>query len=118
MSAKSSTRHVSGTLGQVATGRAGSSAVDLGAGFWYTTPACDCRHHGDLNASGYIDVFDVVLLIDATFRNGTPPVQDPFCPDNRGDFNCDGTLTVNDVVWAVNVAFRNSDVPCDPCTTQ
>jgi hypothetical protein len=117
VAAKSPTHRVSGTLGQVASNRGGSPTVDLGAGFWNTAvPACDCRYHGDLDGNGVVNVFDVVRLVDATFRSGPSPPKDPFCPHaNRGDYNCDGVLSITDVVWAVSVAFRGGSIPCDPC---
>ena len=115
--AQSPQRQVSGTLGQLADGRATSATRELGAGFWNTAvPACDCRYHGDLDANGVVNVFDVVKIVDAAFRNGAYPPKDPFCPHmNRGDYNCDNIINVSDVVLAVNIAFRNGALTCDPC---
>jgi len=115
--ARSAQRQVSGTLGQVADSRATSPTRKLGAGFWNTAvPACDCRYHGDIDANGVINVFDVVRIVDAAFRNGAYPPKDPFCPHmNRGDYNCDNIINVSDVVLAVNIAFRNGALTCDPC---
>jgi hypothetical protein len=116
--AQSATLRLSGTLGQVAAGRAQSDAVEFGAGFWSAASApCDCRYHGDIDANGVVTLTDVVRLIDVAFRSGADLPKDHFCPHvNRGDYNCDGVINLADVVRAVNTAFRDNDMRCDPCS--
>jgi hypothetical protein len=77
---------------------------------------CDCSLHGDLNGDGAIDVVDVTLAVDITFRNSPPAPDDPSCPHTtRADYDCDGEVNIIDVVKAVNTTFRNGPPPCNPC---
>ena len=73
--------------------------------------------HGDIDASGAIDVLDVVAVVNVAFRNGAPAPTDPACPHaTRADLTCDGVVNVLDVVKVVDIAFRNdTNGPCDPC---
>ena len=60
--AQSSTHRVSGALGQLSAGRAQSATRQVQSGIW-SAGACDCRYHGDTNADGYVNVFDVVEIV-------------------------------------------------------
>lgn len=80
-----------------------------------------CLHHGDPEADGVINVFDVVRMVDIAFR-GQPPLVDTDCPHGpagRTDLNCDGSTNVIDVTMLIEAAFRAA-VPefCDPCVCQ
>jgi hypothetical protein len=82
-----------------------------------TGVACNCAFHGDIDASGSINVLDVVGVINVAFRNGDPAPTDPACPHaTRADLNCDEIINVLDVVATIDIAFRNdTNGPCDPC---
>jgi hypothetical protein len=61
---------------------------------------------GDLDASGAIDIVDVILVINCAFRNDCPP-----CGSEETDLNCDGGTSILDVVTAVNHVFRAGPPP-------
>ncbi|HUU45689.1 MAG TPA: hypothetical protein VM118_08135 [Acidobacteriota bacterium] len=114
-SAESPTHKISGTLGQWAAGRGQASNRQLEIGFW-SGGACDCRFHGDVDADGDLDIFDVIGIVNAAFRGLPDPPADALCPHvNRGDVNCDGMINVLDVVLEVAAAFRNDNRLCNPC---
>ena len=113
--ASSPTLRVAGVLGQIAITRAQSNDRIVDAGLW-STMACDCRYHGDIDADGDIDVFDVILIVDVAFRNGPNPPADPYCHHfNRADVNCDGQIDVFDAIIEVAASFQNDDRRCRPC---
>ncbi len=77
-----------------------------------------CTNHGDPEADGVTDIFDVVSLVNVAFRT-SPAILDSDCPHapaGRTDLNCDGATDILDVTMMIDVAFR-SVVPnfCDPC---
>lgn len=77
-----------------------------------------CANHGDPQANGVIDVFDVVVMIETAFR-GSGAIIDSDCPHGtvgRTDLNCDGATNIIDVTMAIDAAFRGV-VPnfCNPC---
>jgi hypothetical protein len=116
VAAQSSTHRVSGAVGQIASTRAQSATTKLAGGFWNTVGVCECPFIGDLDTNGFIDVFDVVAMVNVAFRNGAIPPGDPQCPlATRADLNCDTFVDVLDVVGIVNTAFRNNDSRCNPC---
>lgn len=61
---------------------------------------------GDLDASGAIDIVDIILVVNCVFRNDCPP-----CGPGETDLNCDGNTTILDVVTAVNHVFRDGPPP-------
>jgi hypothetical protein len=61
---------------------------------------------GNVNGDGFIDVGDVIFLINYLFKNGPSP--DPL---QVGDANCDGNVDVGDVVYLINYLFRNGPAP-------
>ena len=77
-----------------------------------------CAHHGDPQADGVIDIFDVVKIVETAFRSGAP-IIDADCPHGsigRTDLNCDGATNVVDVTMLIDAAFRGATVEiCDPC---
>lgn len=114
--AQSATHRVSGTIGQIASGRSQSDTKKLNSGFWNTVGVCDCPFVGDIDGNSHIDVLDVVAMINVAFRNGEYPPGDPLCPYwTRAEVNCDGQVDVLDVVAIINTAFRNTDSRCNPC---
>jgi len=116
VAAQSSTHRVSGTVGQIASTRAQSATNKLAGGFWNTVGMCECPFIGDLDTNGFIDVLDVVAMVNVAFRNGAMPPGDPQCPlATRADLNCDTFVDIFDVVGIVNTAFRGNDSRCNPC---
>jgi hypothetical protein len=73
-----------------------------------------CPHQGDLDGSGFVDITDVLKVIQIAFTNGTD-VQDPNCPKTRGDVNNDGVVDVNDVIYIIKTVFTNGPSPVNPC---
>lgn len=65
---------------------------------------------GDANTDGFVNVTDVVFLINHIFIDGPPP--DPF---SRGDVTCDGQITVEDVVFLINYLFIGGPPPPASC---
>jgi Zn-dependent M28 family amino/carboxypeptidase len=65
---------------------------------------------GDANTDGFINITDVVFLINHIFIDGPSP--DPF---SRGDVTCDGQITVEDVVFLINHLFIGGPPPPDSC---
>jgi hypothetical protein len=54
---------------------------------------------GDMNNSGNIDIFDILLLADYV-NSGYFPGS---CPQTVSDINSDGNLNVIDVIFLVNM---------------
>ena len=64
---------------------------------------------GDADASGGVDIDDVVYLINYIFGGGPPPV-----PLAAGDADCSGGVDIDDVVYLINYIFGGGNDPCDP----
>ena len=81
-----------------------------------STP-CDCSSHGDVvGDDGFLDILDVVGLIESVFLDTAPLTVDPQCPHiNRGDINCDGINNVLDIVSMIDFVFREGADVCNPC---
>lgn len=104
---------------------AGFQGVNIGA-FEVGCPSptgCDCHCHGDPRCDGYLNVLDVVDVIDQVLR-GAPLIRDATCTvygtfvDSRCDLNCDGMTNIADVVLVIQVTFRRGDADsqiCSPC---
>jgi hypothetical protein len=65
------------------------------------------HYSGDVNGDGFIDVGDVVFLINYLYTSG--PASDPL---ELGDVNCDGVINVVDVVYLINYLFIGGPSPC------
>jgi len=61
---------------------------------------------GDCNASGFVDIDDVVYLINYIFIGGPPPN-----PLEVGDTNCSGFVDIDDVVYLINYIFNGGPSP-------
>jgi hypothetical protein len=61
---------------------------------------------GDANGDWFVDVGDVVCLINYLYRNGSVP--DPLV---SGDATCDGFVDVGDVVFLINYLFKSGPAP-------
>jgi hypothetical protein len=63
---------------------------------------------GDADASGEVDIDDVVYLIAYIFSGGPEPV-----PYESGDADCSGDVDIDDVVWLISYIFSGGNEPCD-----
>ncbi len=64
---------------------------------------------GDADASGGVDIDDIVYLIAYIFSGGPPPE-----PLEVGDVDCSGGVDIDDVVYLIAYVFSGGPVPCDP----
>ena len=62
---------------------------------------------GDANASGVVDIDDIVWLINYVFRSGPEPY-----PLFAGDNNCDGSTDIDDIVYLIAYVFQGGPEPC------
>jgi hypothetical protein len=63
---------------------------------------------GDADASGGVDIDDVVYLISYIFSSGLEPV-----PYESGDADCSGGVDIDDVVFLIAYIFSGGYAPCD-----
>ena len=61
---------------------------------------------GDVNASGSINVSDLVYLVAYSFQSGPAPA----CED-EGDVNGSGSINVSDLVYLVAYSFQSGPAP-------
>jgi len=64
---------------------------------------------GDANASGAIDIDDVIYLVSYVFQSGPAPA-----PPNSGDVNCAAGIDIDDIVYLIAYIFGGARAPCDP----
>lgn len=64
---------------------------------------------GDADASGDVDIDDVVYLIQYIFAGGPAPQ-----PLEAGDADCSGYVDIDDVVYLIQYIFAGGNAPCDP----
>lgn len=116
VSAQSATHRVSGTVGQIASGRSQSPTHAVAEGIWNTLQICDCPYVGDIDTNSTLDILDVIAIINAAFRGGPLPAGDRFCPNGtRADLNCDAVVDVFDVTEIIDATFRSNNTICNPC---
>lgn len=65
---------------------------------------------GDVDANGFSNVSDVVLLINYVFGGGPAPQ-----PPAVGDVDCNGIVNISDVVYFINYIFGGGPAPCEQC---
>ncbi len=64
---------------------------------------------GDADYESYIDLKDVVFLINYLYRNGeAPPVLE------TADTNCDQVIDIADLMVLLNYLFKKGPLPCAP----
>jgi len=63
---------------------------------------------GDADASGEVDIDDVVYLITYIFSGG--PAPDPL---ESGDTDCSGGVDIDDVVYLIAYIFSGGNAPCN-----
>ena len=70
--------------------------------------ACDacCVLRGDVNATGSINVSDLVYLVAYSFQSGPAPA----CVE-EGDVNGSGSINVSDLVYLVAYSFQSGPAP-------
>lgn len=73
-----------------------------------TGDACEWLLCGDADASGGVDIDDVVYLIGYIFSGGPEPT-----PYDSGDANCSGGVDIDDVVYLISYIFTGDNTPCD-----
>jgi hypothetical protein len=98
---------LSGTLGQVAVGLSSDGSQDIHHGYWqdFSSPFL-C---GDANGSGYMDIDDIIFVIDYMFTGGPAPV-----PLATADVNCSGDIDMDDIVYMIDYMFTGGRDLCDP----
>jgi len=67
---------------------------------------------GDASGDGYIDIDDVVYLIDYIFTGGPDPIPEY----NAGNPNCSVDVDIDDVVFLINYIFTGGPPPLCDCT--
>ena len=65
---------------------------------------------GDVNASGVVDLGDIVYLMQYIFADGPAPN-----PLESGDVNCDGRTNIGDAAYLVYYFFFGGAAPCAGC---
>lgn len=63
---------------------------------------------GDANASGGVDIDDIVYLVSYIFTGGPEP-----SPYESADVNCSGMTDIDDIVWLIDYIFTGGSDPCD-----
>jgi hypothetical protein len=63
---------------------------------------------GDVNADGYVDISDVVYLMEYIFSGGRQPIPVIWA----GDTDCSHTVDISDVVWLMEYIFAGGNRPC------
>ena len=72
---------------------------------------CSQLFLGDANASGDLDIMDLITLIVYIFHSGPMPVP---C-EGVADLNMDGWITTADIMYLINYIFRGGPPPPDAC---
>jgi hypothetical protein len=98
------------------------SLLDWGTDYWWKVKALDQNGGevtsdqvfqfrtvtlGDADASGYVDIDDIVLLVTFIFQQGAPPQ-----PLFAGDADCTGEVDIDDVVYLIEYVFSHGPEPC------
>ncbi len=100
---------LTGTAGQTAVGTGSSTNFGVNHGFWQEFDApCDCSP-GDADASGTVDIDDVVYAVNYIFGGGPAPRPYEVC---SGDPNCSCIVDIDDVVYLVAFIFTGGPAPC------
>ncbi len=69
-----------------------------------------CYVCGDADATGAVNVSDVVYLINFIFAGGNAPQ-----PLASGDADCSGFITISDAVYLIGFIFSGGPAPCATC---
>jgi hypothetical protein len=87
----------------------GISGCDLNgdeAWFFQTIEEClsSCDTLGDLNSDGYLDILDIVIMVNIVLGNITPTDSQLW----SGDINSDDIINVLDIIALVNIILNSS----------
>lgn len=63
---------------------------------------------GDVNASGAVDIDDIVYMIAYIYQGGPEPT-----PPESGDVNCSLAQDIDDIVYLIAYVFQGGFAPCD-----
>jgi hypothetical protein len=66
---------------------------------------------GDVDGNGFINVSDIVFLIQFVFAFGDRPQPIVLI----GDADCSGFVNVSDIVHLIGFVFGDGPPPCNPC---
>jgi len=77
----------------------------------FTTPGGLPLVDGDADGDGFLDMGDVIYLLEYIFRRGSTPVP----VWGTGDANCDDRLNAADLITLINHILRGGPEPCDVC---
>lgn len=61
---------------------------------------------GDANASGTVNLSDIIYVVNYVFKGG--PTPNPFC---QGDANASGGVNLSDLIYLVNYVFKGGALP-------
>jgi hypothetical protein len=75
----------------------------------FINPSSGAYTCGDADASGGVDIDDVVYIITYIFGGGPAPI-----PLASGDADCSGGVDIDDVVYVITYIFGGGPPPCDP----
>ena len=73
----------------------------------FDPPASSC---GDFDASGEINIADIVYLINYIFGSGGAPLD-----LRKGDIDCDNFTSIADAVYMIQYIFADGPAPCAAC---
>jgi len=78
-----------------------------------TVTTLECVNYlcGDPDASGDVDIDDVVYIISFIFSGGSAPQ-----PYMSGDADCSGGVDIDDVVYLIAFIFSGGPAPCAACS--
>ena len=62
---------------------------------------------GDANDDDYVDILDIMVLIDYKFKSGPPPAY-----MEASDVNCDDIVNTLDIIYLIDHKLQNGDAPC------
>lgn len=68
-------------------------------------------YRGDCDASGQVDISDVVALVNYIFANGRIIV-----PKTVADSDCSAQVDISDAVYLINYIFGGGGAPCSLCS--
>lgn len=84
-------------------GLLGNGLIDIGT----SIAAARLTLMGDYDNSGYINILDVVYLINYIYKEGPAPI-----PLISADINCSGTIDILDVVYLINFIYKDGPPAC------
>jgi hypothetical protein len=70
-------------------------------------PQAEAFVGGDADASGFVDIDDIVYIIQHVFAGFTAP--DPYL---AGDADCSWFVDIDDIVYLINYVFSDGPAPC------